>query len=158
MGVLVMSDVQVIVFALNSELCGVSTSIVHKIEKFGEIARIPEMPDYIEGLFNLRGRVVPVVNLNKRFGMGDTEINKKTKIIITEKDSQLFGFVVNNVIEIIGLDNNSIDTSESILHLNSRSYLKGVGKKDGKLFSIIDLNSILDEAEIMEVNKAIENK
>jgi purine-binding chemotaxis protein CheW len=158
MGVLVMADLQVVIFALNNELCGVSTSIVHKIEKFGEVAHIPGMPDYIEGLFNLRGRVVPVVSLNKRFGMGDTEINKKTKIIITEKDSQLYGFVVNNVIEIIGLDNESIDTSDSILHLNSRSYLRGVGKKDGKLFSIIDLNCILDEAEITEVNKAIENK
>lgn len=150
-----MSDIQVVIFSLNDELCSVEASIVYKIEKYSEVSLIPQMPDYIRGLYNLRGRVVPVVDLNKRFNMGDSEITKKSKIIITEKDDQLFGFMVNNVLEIVNLNDESIDKSEAVLHVNSKKYIKGIGKKDDKLFSIIDLNEILHTEEVTEVKEVI---
>lgn len=147
-----MNDIQVVVFALNNELCGVDASIVFKIERYAEVSLIPQMPDYVSGLFNLRGRVVPVIDLNKRFNLGDSEITKKTKIIITEKDNQLYGFMVNNVIEILNLDDDSIDKSEAILKVNNKNYINGIGKKNDKLFSIIDLHKILNIDEVTEVN------
>ncbi len=153
-----MADLQIVIFALNNELCSVNASIVYKIERYGEVSLIPEMPDYIKGLFNLRGRVVPVVDLNKRFNMGDSEVTKKSKIIITEKDGQLFGFLVNNVLEIINLDEDSVDKSEAVLKVNSQKYIKGIGKREDKLFSIIDLNEILHTDEIEEVNEALTSK
>ncbi len=153
-----MSDTKVVIFSLNDELCSVEASIVYKIEKYSEVSLIPQMPDYISGLYNLRGRVVPVIDLNKRFNMGDSEITKKTKIIITEKDNQLYGFMVNNVLEIINLDEKSIDNSEAVLKVNNKKYIKGIGKKDDKLFSIIDLNEILHIDEVEEVNEVIANK
>ena len=153
-----MSDIQVVIFTLNNELCSVEASLVYKIEKYSEISSIPQMPDYIKGLYNLRGRVVPVVDLNKRFNMGESEITKKTKIIITEKEDQLFGFMVNNVMEILNLDENSIDKSDAILKVNSMKYIKGIGKKNDKLFSIIDLNEILHTVEVEEVSEVIANK
>lgn len=153
-----MADTQVVIFTLNNELCSVEASMVFKIEKYSEVSTIPQMPDYIKGLYNLRGSVVPVVDLNKKFSMGDSEITKKTKIIITEKDGQLFGFMVNNVLEIISLKDDSIDKSDAIIKVNNKKYIKGVGKKDEKLFSIIDLNEVLREAEIQEVIEVIANK
>ncbi len=153
-----MADTQVVIFTLNNELCSVEASMVFKIEKYSEVSTIPQMPDYIKGLYNLRGSVVPVVDLNKKFSMGDSEITKKTKIIITEKDGQLFGFMVNNVLEIINLKDDSIDKSDAIIKVNNKKYIKGVGKKDEKLFSIIDLNEVLREAEIQEVIEVIANK
>ncbi len=153
-----MADTQVVIFILNNELCSVEASMVFKIEKYSEVSTIPQMPDYIKGLYNLRGRVVPVVDLNKRFSMGDSEITKKTKIIITEKDGQLFGFMVNNVLEIINLKDDSIDKSDAIIKVNNKKYIKGVGKKDDKLFSIIDLNEVLRETEVQEVIEVIANK
>lgn len=153
-----MSDIKVVIFTLNNELCSVEASLVYKIEKFSEVSLIPQMPDYIKGIFDLRGRVVPVVDLNKRFNMGDSEITKKTKIIITEKDKQLFGFMVNNVLEIINLDEKLIDKSEAILKVNNKQYIKGIGKNNEKLFSIIDLNEVLPKEEIEEVNEALINK
>lgn len=153
-----MADIQVVVFELNNELCSVEASIVYKIERYSEVSLVPQMPDYIKGLYDLRGRVVPVVDLNKKFNMGDSGITKKTKIIITEKDNQLYGFMVNNVIEILNLDEDSIDRSDAVIRVNNMKYIKGIGKKNGKLFSIIDLNEILHDNEVEEVKEAIENK
>ncbi len=146
-----MADIQVVIFNLKNELCSVDTSIVYKIEKYSDVSLVPQMPEYIKGVYNLRGRVVPIVDLNKRFNMGDSEITGKTKLIITEKDNQLFGFIVDNVLEIINLNENSIDKSDAVLHVNNNKYIKGIGKKDDKLFSIIDLNEILNTHEVNEV-------
>lgn len=153
-----MADVQIVIFALNNELCSVDASIVYKIERYGELSLIPQMPEYIKGLFNLRGRVVPVVDLNRRFNMGDSGTNKKSKIIITEKDGQLFGFLVNNVLEIINLDEDSIDRSEAVLKVNNKKYIRGIGKRDEKLFSIIDLNEILHIDEIEQLSETLTSK
>ena len=153
-----MSEIQVVIFTLNNELCSVEASLVYKIEKYSEVTSIPEMPNYIKGLFDLRGRVVPVIDLNKRFNMGESEITKKSKIIITEKDNQLYGFMVNNVLEIINLDDKSIEKSEAILKVNNKKYIKGIGKKNDKLFTIIDLNEILLIDEVEDVNEVITNK
>jgi len=153
-----MADTQVVIFTLNNELCSVEASIVFKIEKYSEVSTIPQMPDYIKGLYNLRGRVVPVVDLNKKFSLGDSEITKKTKIIITEKDGQLFGFMVNNVLEIINLKDDAIDKSDAIIKVNNKKYLKGIGKKDETLFSIIDLHEVLHDGEVQEVIDIIANK
>ncbi len=153
-----MAETKVVIFKLNNELCSVEASIVFKIEKYSEVSLIPQMPDYIKGLYDLRGRVVPVVDLNKKFNMGDSEITKKTKIIITEKADQLFGFMVNNVIEIINLNDDLIDKSDAIIRVNNKQYIKGVGRKDDKLFSIIDLNEVLREDEVEEVAEVISVK
>lgn len=153
-----MADIQVVIFNLNNELCSVEASIVYKIEKYSDVSLIPQMPDYVKGLYNLRGRVVPIIDLNKKFNMGDSEIDKKTKIIMTEKDNQLFGFMVNNVLEIINLDEKLIDKTEAILMVNNKKYIKGIGKKEDKLFSIIDLNAVLYEEEIQEVKEVIADK
>lgn len=150
-----MADIQVVIFSLNNELCSVEASVVYKIERYNDVSLIPQMPDYIKGLYNLRGMVVPVVDLNKRFNMGESLINKKTKIIITEKDKQLYGFMVNNVLEIINMDENLIDRSEAILKVNSKSYIKGIGRKEDKLFSIVDLNAVLYDDEIKKVGEVL---
>lgn len=150
-----MADIQVVIFDLNNELCSVEASIVFKIEKYGSISLVPQMPEYIKGIFDLRGKVVPIIDLNKRFNLGDTEITKKTKIIITENNEQLFGFMVNNVLEIINLNEDSIDKSEAVLKVNGRKYIKGIGKKDDQLFSILDLNQILQDDEIEEVSNVL---
>ncbi len=153
-----MANMQVVIFSLINELCSVDTSMVYKIEKYSEVSLVPEMPDYIKGLYNLRGRVVPIVDLNKRFHMGYSQITGKTKIIITEKDGQLFGFIVDNVLEIVTLSENEIEKSEAILNVNGNNYIKGIGKKDEKLFSIIDLNEILNTQEVKDVKEVITNK
>ena len=143
-----MEGIQIVVFTLNDEVCGVETKQVKEIVKYEVITKMPKMPQFVDGIISLRGTVVPVVNLNKRFGLGNTEITKKTKIIITDLEGKLIGFIVNDVSEIIKLPPESIENTPELIRKIDNSYLKNVGKKGEELISVLDLSMILTDTEI----------
>lgn len=146
-----MEGIQIVVFTLNDEVCGVETTRVKEIVKYGSITKMPNMPNFIDGVISLRGAVVPVVNLNKRFGLGNTEITKKTKIIINDLEGKLIGFIVNDVSEIIKLSDQDVENTPEVIKKIDNSYLKNVGKKGEELISILDLSTILTDTEIMSL-------
>ncbi|MFZ5989120.1 MAG: chemotaxis protein CheW [Bacillota bacterium] len=148
-----MEAMQVVVFSLNDETCGVDTSQVKEIVKYEELTKMPKMPKFVDGVINLRGTVVPVVNLNRRFKLGETEISKKTKIIITELEGKLIGFIVNDVHEIIKLSSESIESTPELIKKVYNDYLKYVGKKGEKLISILDLSTILTDSELKKLDE-----
>lgn len=147
-----MAEVQLVVFSLNNEQCGADTLQVQEIVKYQEATKIPEMPKFIEGIINLRGKVVPVINLNKRFELGETAITGSTKIIVTKINESYVGFMVNDVSEIIRLNDEEIEVTPEIIQKTGSTYLRGVGKKGQQLISILDLPAILthNEAEKIE--------
>ncbi|NMB32787.1 MAG: purine-binding chemotaxis protein CheW, partial [Clostridium sp.] len=147
-----MEGMQIVVFRLNDGICGVNTSQVKEIVKYEEITKMPKMPRFIEGVINLRGSVVPIVNLNSRFRIGDSNITKKTKVIITDIESKLIGFVVNDVYEIIRLSQEDIEETPDIIKKVYNDYLMCVGKKGEKLISILDLSIILTDSELEELD------
>jgi purine-binding chemotaxis protein CheW len=147
-----MEGIQVVVFTLNDEVCGVETNQVKEIVKYESITKMPEMPKFIDGVISLRGTVVPVVNLNKRFGLGDTEITKKTKIIINDIEGKLVGFIVNDVSEIIKIQAEDIENTPDLIKENQNSYLKNVGRRGEELISILDFSAILSDTEIKSLN------
>ncbi len=149
-----MDGIQIVVFGLNDETCGVDTSQVREIIKFEKLTKMPQMPKFIDGVINIRGSVVPVVNLNKRFELGEMEITKKAKIIITEIDTKQVGFLVNDVFEIYKLESESIETTPKLIQKVDNAYLKSVGKKDEKLISILDLEAILTDLEIKKLEES----
>lgn len=148
-----MEGIQIVVFTLKDEVCGVETTQVKEIVKYESITKMPNMPNFIDGVISLRGTVVPVVNLNKRFGLGNTEITKKTKIIITDLEGKLIGFIVNDVSEIIKLPAQDIENTPEIIKKIDNLYLKYVGKKGEELISILDLSTILTDTEIRNLDK-----
>jgi purine-binding chemotaxis protein CheW len=156
--VFLMEGMQIVVFSLNDEVCGVDSSQVKEIVKYEEVSKMPRMPRFIDGVINLRGKVVPIVNLNKRFRLGDMEVGKKTKIIITDIEDKLIGFVVNDVFEIIRLSADDIEPTPEIIKKVYNDYLKCVGKKDDKLISILDLSVILTDSEIGELEENKEDE
>jgi len=149
--VVLMEGMQIVVFSLNDGICGVDTSQVKEIVKYEEVTKMPKMPKFIEGVINLRGNVVPIVNLNKRFRLGDTEITKKTKVIITHIDGKFIGFLVNDVYEIISLSSEDIEETPDLIRKVYNDYLKCVGKKGDKLISILDLSIVLTDSELEEL-------
>lgn len=150
-----MNEVKTVVFALNNQVCGVDASQVFQIIKYESVAKIPETPDFVDGVINLRGKVVPVIDLNKRFELGGTEVTRKTKIIISNMDKSFVGFTVNDVSEIINLDPEDIEKPPERIYRKENVYLKGVGKKGEKLISILDLGRILDDGELKTLEKVI---
>ncbi len=143
-----MSELQVVVFSLNGQIFGAEASQVFQIIRYKEVTKIPKMPEFIEGILNYRGSVLPVISLNKRFELGDNAIGKKTKIIVSNIEGKLAGFIVNDVIEIARFNDGDIEPSPISVSYGAASFLKKVAKKGNQLISIIDLNNVLDEPEI----------
>lgn len=146
-----MSELQAVVFSLNNQLCGVDTSQVQEIIRYQDVIKIPDMPQFVDGIINLRGKVVPVINLNKRFGLGETGITKKTKIIITQINGTLAGFIVNDVSEIVKFSEEDIEMTPGVVLNNANTYLKNIGKKGDMLISMLDLSKILSDSEIKKL-------
>jgi purine-binding chemotaxis protein CheW len=148
-----MRDLKVVVFKLNNELCGVESDQVQEIVKYAETSKLPKMPKFIEGIINLRGKVVPIINLNLRFEGGNTEITKKTKVIITKIDENIIGFMVNDVTEILNLTEGDIEPPPEMLFNTGNNHLVGVGKVGGRLISILDFKKLLTSGEVKKIKK-----
>ncbi len=151
-----MSDMQVVVFDVGGQVFGAEAEQVFQIIKYQEAARMPRMPRFIEGIINYRDTVLPVVNLVKRFDMGELTVSKKTKILVTRLEDKYAGFTVNDVSEIIRVPDNEIEPSPAILSKDVSAYLKKVAIKGDTLISIIDLEKVLNDNEIKRLSKAVE--
>jgi purine-binding chemotaxis protein CheW len=152
-----MEELQIVVFSLNNEVCGVESNQVFKIERYQKVRKLSDVPDFIEGLFELRGITLPVINLNKRFNLGSSEITKKSKIIISPVNEFLFGFMVNDVFEILKLTGDDIENApEAFERTGKTNHLKKVGKKGDKVISILDMSKILSTEEFEMLKKMSE--
>ena len=146
-----MVESQIVVFALNGEVCGVDASQVYKIVRCKDLVKIPQMPKFVDGMINHMGKAIPVINLNRRFGFGEIEITKKTKIIITQTGKNYLGFMVNDVSEIITISDNDMEDAPGIIAQAGNTYLKKVAKKGSSIISILDFNYILSDKELNKI-------
>lgn len=141
--------VQVIVFRLGEERYGVDISQVREIIRPSQITRIPNAPDFVEGVINLRGQITTIVNLRKRFGMSPKPIDNDTRIIVVEHNNAIIGMMVDTVNEVKYLPQKDIEALPSIITAREEArFLKGVGKLPDGLLILIDLNKVLNEGEV----------
>jgi purine-binding chemotaxis protein CheW len=143
---------QVIVFKLGNEKYGVEISQVREIIKPAQITKIPNSPDFIEGVINLRGQITTIINLRKRFGLEDKPIDNNTRIIVVEHNNAVIGMMVDSVSEVKYLSEKEVESLPSIVtSSHESSFLKGVGKLPDGLMILIDLNKVLKEEELSSV-------
>jgi purine-binding chemotaxis protein CheW len=147
-----MSELQVVVFSLNGQVFGAEASQVFQIIRYQEVTKIPRMPKFIEGILNYRGSVLPVISLNKRFELGELTINKKTKIIVSNIEGKLAGFIVNDVVEIARFTDEDVELAPISIESEVAAFLKKVAKKGNQLVSIIDLEKVLEDTEIKRLS------
>lgn len=147
-----MSELQVVVFSLNGQIFGAEASQVFQIIRYQEVTKIPRMPKFIEGILNYRGSVLPVISLNKRFELGELTAGKKTKIIVSNIEGKLAGFIVNDVVEIARFTDEDVEPSPLSVKSEAAAFLKKVAKKGSQLISIIDLDKVLEDAEIKRLS------
>ena len=134
--------VQVIVFKLGNERYGVEISQVREIIKPTQITRIPNAPDFVEGVINLRGQITTIINLRKRFGMDPKPIDNDTRIIVFEHGDSTIGVMVDNVAEVKNLAAESIEQLPNVTATEAR-FIRGVGKLPDGLLILLDLREIL---------------
>lgn len=143
---------QVIVFTLGDEKYGVDISQVREIIRPTKITRIPNAPDFVEGVINLRGQITTIINLRKRFGLPPKEIDNDTRIIVVEYNDAVIGMMVDTVNEVKYLSSKDIEPLPSIVTSRSEAkFLKGVGKLPDGLLILIDLNKVLSQDEVEKI-------
>lgn len=147
-------DEQLIVFELASECYGVEISAVNTIIRMQEITEIPRSPEFVEGVINLRGSIIPVIDLRKRFALPATEPTKASRIVVVESCGLLIGVVVDAVTETLRLPNESIEPPSPIVTSVDSEYVRGVGKLDGRLVILLGLDKVLSGKEMTAVSKS----
>jgi len=153
-------ELQVVGFRIGRETFGLPISIVREIVRVPEITAVPNAPDYIEGVINLRGRIIPVVDLRKRFGEKSFEANKKNRIVVVELESRLVGLIVNSASEVLRISPSEIDEPHNVFREGELNYITGIGKLNGRLVILLDLNRVLQRGELNgldEVTDAMES-
>ena len=135
-------DIQVVAFKLRKEEYGFYILNVQEIKGLTDITRVPFASDFIKGVINLRGSVLPVIDLKKRLGLQETEYTENTRIVIVKVDEVSVGMIVDAVTEVITLDGAHVDTSKAVDNESSR-FITGIGKLDDRLIIMLDLGAIV---------------
>lgn len=142
-----MSEKQYVIFKLGSEEYGVDIMNVREITELKETTKIPNTPNFIEGVINLRGSVVPVINLKKRFTLEETTINKNSRIIIVTIGEKQIGFIVDDASQVMTLKEEDIENPPEIITGVDRRYIVGIGKREEKIIILLDLIAVFSEDE-----------
>ncbi|WP_053957415.1 chemotaxis protein CheW [Inediibacterium massiliense] len=144
---LVATENQYVLFKLNDEYYGIDILNVQTIEKVMDITRVPYAPNFVEGVINLRGEVVPVIHLRKRFGLPHGEISEESRIIIVNIDEMIMGLLVDSSSEVLHLDMADIDDVPNMSDNLKNDYVKGIGKNQERIIILLDLSKILENGE-----------
>jgi purine-binding chemotaxis protein CheW len=149
-------ELQVVGFRIGRETFGLPISIVREIVRVPEITAVPNAPDYIEGVINLRGRIIPIVDLRKRFGDKTFEPSKKNRIVVVELETRAIGLIVNSASEVLRIPPSEIEEPHNVFKEGELSYITGVGKLKGRLVILLDLARILQRGELESLEEISE--
>jgi purine-binding chemotaxis protein CheW len=141
-------ELHLVGFRIGKETFGVPIHLVHEIVRLPEITAVPEAPDYIEGVINLRGKIISIVDLRKRFGERNIEPSRKNRILVAEIDKKIVGLIVDAASEVMRLPESEIEAPPSISDHEGADYITGVGKLNGRLVILIDLTKVLQKGEL----------
>jgi purine-binding chemotaxis protein CheW len=138
---------QLVVFALAKEAYGVDISTVHEIIRMQAITKVPRAPDFVEGVINLRGKVIPVVDMRKRLGLTVSQQTKNSRIVVVDINNQEVGMVVDAVTEVLRTPAESIEPPSAIITTVDSTYLLGIAKLEDRLIILLDLEQIFSISE-----------
>jgi purine-binding chemotaxis protein CheW len=141
-------DLHIVGFRIGRETFGVPIALVHEIVRVPEITSVPDAPDYIEGVINLRGKIISIVDLRKRFGERQITAHKKNRILVVEVENKMVGLVVDAASEVLKIPPSEIDAPPNVFEEGELNYVTGVGKLGGRLIILIDLSKILQRGEL----------
>ena len=148
-------EIQLVVFTLKQgdTVCeyGVPITQVQEIIPMAKPTRLPQVPDFVEGIINLRGKIIPIIDLKKRFDMEATEITSDTRSVVVEVSGQTVGIIVDEVSEVLRLSKDNIEPPPAAIGGITAEYLTGVGKLEDRLLILLDVDKILTEQEKAEL-------
>ncbi|MCP1183593.1 MULTISPECIES: chemotaxis protein CheW [Paenibacillus] len=145
-------ELKVIVFKLGSEEYGIEVDKVQTIERMMPITRVPKTLSFVKGVINLRGVVIPVIDLRGRFSLPESEYTDQTRIVIVGVDDMQVGFIVDSANDVIDIKSSAIDSPPEVVGGVKARYLRGVAKlEDSRLLIMLNLNEVLNKSEIVQL-------
>ena len=148
-------EIQVVIFRLGREEFGARIDKVKEIIEITHITRMPKAPSFIEGVINLRGQVIAVIDLTKQFDLPATERGEETRIVVVDVDDNIVGMIVDSVPEVLRISAENIDPTPSLIEsrIDTR-YIEGIGKLEDRLFVLLNLSKVLSPEEMESVEEA----
>jgi len=138
---------QLVVFQLGAEFYGVDIARVHEIIRLQTITRVPRAPALVEGVINLRGKVIPVVDLRRRFGLETSEHTRASRIVVVEIGDNVVGVIVDGVSEVLRVTGASVEPPSPVVAGIESEYIHGIAKLDDRLVILLDLDRVLALAD-----------
>lgn len=140
---MVATEEQLVAFRLAGEVYGVDIALIHEIIRLCEITQIPRTPAEIEGVVNLRGKIVPIMDLRQRLGLPAGERNSQSRIIVIQLDDCTVGAVVDSVIGVLRISQSEIEPPSKLVSDLDADTVRGVGKSDDKLIILLNMHKVL---------------
>ncbi len=138
---------QLVSFIIGNEEFGVDILFVHEINRMLQITKVPNSPDFVEGVINLRGRVIPVIDLRRKLGMDRKPHDKNTRVIVVEVEGKTVGFIVDAVNEVLRIPKNITEAPPELVTGINSEFIKAVGKLDDRLLILLDLEKIISSEQ-----------
>lgn len=143
----VQDQAQLVVFQLASEYYAVDIHQVREIIRVPDITRVPRTPDFVEGVINLRGSVIPIIDLRKRFGMEAGEADDEQRIVVVELEDKTLGVIVDAVTEVLRIDQGNIEPPSPYIVSLDTQYITGIARLDERLVILLDVDRVLSTGE-----------
>jgi purine-binding chemotaxis protein CheW len=144
---------KVIIFRLKDELYGVPVEQVVSIERWESVTRVPNAPSFIKGIINLRGEILPVIDLQQRFGLGVSEQTEESRLVIAQIEEIKLGLIVDEAKDVIDLDSDSVDPSPETASGKTGTYIFGVAKQEDHLLILLNMEKVLRDDHLEAINQ-----
>jgi len=148
----------VVSFCLGEEEYGVDIMTVQEIILYGCITQVPEVPEHVLGVINLRGNVIPILNLRRRFGMPDQAPEDATRIVVMNLNGRTVGVVVDGVNEVLRLGEDEVSPTPQSLSGAGKDYITGLARRGERLLILLDMARLLGSGELGEVTKSLKKE
>ena len=145
---------QLVTFIIGNEEFAVDIILVHEIIRMIQITKVPNSPDFVDGVINLRGRIIPVINLRYKLGLEKKPTDKNTRIIVVEVNNITIGFIVDSVREVLRIPESITEAPPELTTNINSNFIKSVGKLDDRLIILIDIQKVISIDEQLELNQA----
>ena len=147
---------QLVSFHVGNEEFGLEILKVQEIIRSQELTRVPNLPDFVEGVINLRGSVIPVIGLRRCLGLDCRDKDQQTRIVVVEVNGNVVGFVVDSVSEVLRIPADTVEPPPRIGRVE-REYISGVGKLDSRLLLLLDIDKLMTMSEQAQLQQVAVN-
>ncbi len=149
-------NIQIVIFSIGKEFYGVPIEAVHEIVRVPEMTAVPDAPEFFEGVINLRGKIVPVVDLRARLRLPRAERTRSSRVLVTENGGRVIGLLVDAVSEVRKLPVEAVEQPPEMIAAVGIEYITGVAKVGERLIIFLDLKKILSVEDMKTIGRAAE--